>query len=61
MTTVTCDRCGEKIEDVNYDATTVRINEENIDLCQECQNKLNNIIQKFIRGEDVVVEALKKE
>lgn len=61
MTTVTCDRCGKKIVDVNYDATTVKINEGTIDLCQECQNKLNHIITNFIRGEDVVVEALKKE
>ena len=61
MKTVTCDRCGEKIADVNYDVTAVRINEENIDLCPDCQNKLNHIIQNFICGEDVVIEALKKE
>lgn len=61
MKTVTCDRCGEKIADVNYDSITVQINEENIDLCPDCQNKLNHIIQNFIRGKDVVVEALKRK
>lgn len=58
MTTVTCDRCGEKIVDSNYDMTAVKINEGNIDLCRDCQNRLNIIIQRFISGEEIVVKAL---
>lgn len=58
MTTVTCDRCGKKIADLNYDMTSIKMNDSTLDLCQECQNKLNFIVQKFICGEDVVVKAL---
>jgi len=61
MTTVTCDRCGEKILNSNYDITAVKINEENIDLCPDCQNTLNIIITKFIHGEDVAVKALERK
>jgi len=61
MTTITCDRCGKKIADINYNAISININDSTLDLCQECQNKLNLTVQKFIRGEEVVVEALEKE
>ena len=58
MTTITCDRCGKEIVDVNYNAISINISGSTLDLCQECQNKLNLTVQKFIRGEDVFVAAL---
>lgn len=61
MITVTCDRCGEKIADVDYDMTSINVNGSKLDLCQKCQNKLNFVVQKFIRGEEIVVKALDRE
>lgn len=60
-----CDRCGAPVGATKNPDYLLkkwigdpRYPYEAVDLCQDCQNKLNFIVQKFILGEDVVVKAL---
>lgn len=63
-----CDRCGARAKnegDPDYRlqkwSGDPRCPYEDVDLCERCQNSLYIVVQKFIRGEDVVVKAMKKE
>ena len=69
MLAIICDRCGapankpvEPDREPDYClkkwSGDPRCPYEDVDLCERCQNSLDIIIQKFIRGEDVVVKAL---
>lgn len=70
MTTVVCDRCGKRVEFVipyDYYLTTVKINpqlqsnQDHVDLCSVCQDRLNTIVRYFMNGADLIVKEENKD